>query len=168
MKHTFLISEERSIRDRANILCEGNLRIYYKGEGTEVKKTLERAVEEFLDRYRGRKGDSSIDLVVSANLVLYHERLKTYSLFFGNGLQLTRKGDVNTNTVYSLRSQTDLRDVPSAFALEDFRESFQQIFDDTEVSVHSIASLVFILRRHATQFTTQPKKNSNWLVTKIF
>lgn len=155
--------------DRRNVLAEGNLRVRYRGETkTDSLTPLYRAVEEFLLRYSAHRGDSSIDLVISANLVLYHEEQRTFSLYYGNDMQLSSRGDLKVGRVYRVRSIGDLTKIPQSFNLEDFRESFQLIFSDTKVVVHSLASLVFILRRHTSRFSAPPKPGNQWLVETIF
>ena len=111
----------------------------YKGADTEVKEPLKRAVGEFFDRYDQLPGVNTLDLVVSSNLVLHNEELNSFSLFFGNDLELSARGDLRLGSLHSIHSISDLADVPHNFELEDFRRSFQAIFPNTKVVVHSVA-----------------------------
>jgi hypothetical protein len=54
----------------------------------------------------------------------------------------------------SVWNMSDVQSLPTSFGLADFESTFNKIFVDTRVTVHSLASLVYIIRKPMDVFSS--------------
>ena len=93
---------------------------------------------------------------MTANAILKGEinGQKTFSVYFGQSFEpsanpVASKVSLGQRDVYQVSSISDLDSVPDSFETSDLVNAFDRYFHDgvSNVSVHKIVNLVFILRK---------------------
>jgi hypothetical protein len=90
----------------------------------------------------------SFDVTVTANLVLQGNALPRYYLYYGQDFTAGVRRDLSVHAAPQVVSGLgDVETLRTDFDLEDFRDAFEDRFDDSDVTVSEIVNTVFIIRR---------------------
>ena len=89
------------------------------------------------------------DLTTTANVVLQSHVNQRYSVFYGQDFA---DNDFTFGAPETIRNLGDVANINTNFDVSDFETVFFGNFENTEVSVHSIISIVFIITRYMDNF----------------
>lgn len=108
-------------------------------------------------------GPGYFDVSVTANVVLQSNLDHRFSVFYGQDFS-DRSYDFGAPQV--VRNLGDVADIPTDFNVDDFEGVFFANFENTEVSVHSIINIVFIITRYLDNF--ERNKTVGQQLTKLY
>jgi hypothetical protein len=111
-----------------------------------VRGVLIKAFTKLFSLYGVDRQQPSFDVSLSANLVLYNEEQRSYSFFFGQDWSNDGRETLSLTTIYRVDALSDVANIPSSVALQEFADCFERIFGDTQTVVHSVAAVVYIIR----------------------
>ena len=94
-------------------------------------------------------GDGFFDVSVTCNVILQGISNGKFSVFYGQDFG-DRQYNIGPPTV--VQDLGDVVNVPTDLTVDDFAEVFHAIHDDTDVTVHSIICIVFIMTRFLENF----------------
>jgi hypothetical protein len=98
--------------------------------------------------YSDSKHLPSFDCTFTANLVLFNERLHSFSFFFGQDFGETDgRESLALSSIYRVDSLSDVAKLPTTLSLAQLTDCFERLFSDSETVVHSVAAVVMIIRR---------------------
>lgn len=127
-----------------------------------------KAFAELFGTYATKKDPNpSFDVHVTANLVVTSRKLKTWSIFFGQDLgEEDGRQTVTLQSHYEVNFPSDVYKLPTVFSTKEFSELFERIFGDTDGVVHSLASVVFIIRKIMADYEGQKSVGNR--LTRLF
>jgi hypothetical protein len=89
----------------------------------------------------------TFDIVITGNLILRSGPTGKFDVWFGQDFSAaTEASELRVGTVYRVRNLDDVRNVPGSFDLETFAEAARNKFPRSNVVVHSVINLVYIIR----------------------
>jgi hypothetical protein len=158
----FRACAERPIpENNFGVLAETTVRIPFDGF-LPPKHYLRRAILLLQSSY----GKVSFDIVITANLILRTGPDGKYDVWFGQDFSsATEASELRVGTVYRVRDLFDVKDVPGEFNLETFVEAARRKFPGSNVLVHSVINLVYIVRTFVAKAplgTAVVKLNAFW------
>jgi hypothetical protein len=139
---------DRPIYQQAAGLSEATLRI--RETESDYRSHLRRC---FLTLFDVHAGTSAVifDVTVTANAVLQGRSNGRYSMFYGQ--DYGRRGDFTIGgAAREVHSLADVDSLPVDFDISDFEDVFFSNFDNSDVSVHSLVNIVYIVRRYLVNF----------------
>jgi hypothetical protein len=139
---------DRPIYQQAAGLSEATLRI--RETESDYRSHLRRC---FLTLFDVHAGTSAVifDVTVTANAVLRGRANGRYSMFYGQ--DYGRRGDFTIGgAAREVHSLADVDSLPIDFDISDFEDVFFSNFDNSDVSVHSLVNIVYIVRRYLVNF----------------
>ena len=161
----FYAHTERPATDRRLGLSEAVLRI--PENHPNIFSVLNKSFAKLFGLYAGDRKPPSFDVTITANLVLYSRSLQSYSFYFGQDFSSSDgKSSLVLSSVYQVDALSDIAGIPAAVSSQEFGEAFDRIFADTDVTVHSIAALVYIIRKLLPDFQRDSVVGNK--LTKLF
>jgi hypothetical protein len=106
------------------------------------------------------------EVTSTANVVLKARKSESYSFFFGHDYTSDGARSLEVSPVHAVREIGDLEGLRTLFDADDFQGAFEGIFGPggSDVYVHSIASVIFIIRTSLEDFEsdrrTTPRQNA--------
>ena len=118
-------------------------------EGTpDIEDDLRNAFTALYDLY----GPGYFDVNVTANAVLQGNADNRYSIWYGQDFG-GRAYNIAPPEV--VRNLGDVSAIRTDFSADDFEEIFFATFDNTDVSVHSIVNVIYIITRYLGDYSTE-------------
>jgi hypothetical protein len=151
--------EERPLAGRQEGLAECVLRIRYGHPNTRME--LNRAFRALFATYADDP-NPQFDCVVTANAVLRANTRASFSMYYGQDFSSGGHGDIMMGDVYQVDSMMDVEHLPIRFDPTDFSDIFNRTFRDTDVSVHSLASVVFKITKLIPNYERDKKVGSKF------
>jgi hypothetical protein len=133
-------------------LAEATLRLPF--DHPDIMGELVRAFKELVETY----GRGSFDVVVTANVVLKGLGEKTYRVFFGQDYSKASSSGHQADYAMNaeiVRDMSDVSNLRTDYDQRDFENVFFNYFENSNVYVHSMINLVYIMRRHLADFKSQ-------------
>jgi hypothetical protein len=85
---------------------------------------------------------------VSANAILQsRQEQESYSIYYGHDYVYDGERSMQMSALHQVWNMSDVASLPTSFTLGDFEKIFNKIFTNTKVTVHSLVSLVYIIRK---------------------
>lgn len=159
------VFSERPATDRSLGLAEAVLRLAH--DHPNPRGVLVKAFAKLFGLYSVDKNQPSFDVVLTANLVLVHEKTGQFCFYFGQDHGKNEGAEsLALNTIYRVDSISDVNNIPNAVTIDEFSDAFDKIFSDTSTRVHSIAAVVYIIRRILPDFQKHSVVGSK--LTRLF
>jgi hypothetical protein len=138
---------ERPATDRRHGLSEAVLRA--PADHPNVGSLLVKTFAKLFGLYSvDGKRPPSFDLVITANLVVFAPKLRSWSLYYGQDFSSVEgKSAVALSTIYRVDSMSDVGLLPTAVPVTEFSQIFERIFGDTDARIEGVAALVFIITK---------------------
>jgi hypothetical protein len=151
-------------------LAEATLRIRHISREGGIEEELQKAFVKLFDFYGTGRFDVSEKMVylgrwkkntrtrpqvtVTGNAILEGRGERpTYSIFYGQDYTSDGRRSVVMSHVHQVFDLSDVRLLPTDFTVDDFEGAFNRIFaEGSNVSVHSLVSVVFLIRRTLNNF----------------
>jgi hypothetical protein len=146
-------------------VAEATLRLKFGMDAASVRAHLTRAFVKLFDLY----GQTRFEVVVTANAILEGPApgrdaagrrgrgASTYSLFYGQDFSADGERRETSSQLSYVWSLSDVEGLKADYAAVDFSTVFNKTFSSTAVHVHSLASLVFIIRKPLGDFVRDKK-----------
>jgi hypothetical protein len=106
----------------------------------------------------------ALQVTVSANAILHCREEgggDSYSIYYGHDYVYDGERSMQLGILHSVWNMSDVGSLPTSFELADFDRTFTKIFVDTRVTVHSLASLVYIIRKPMDVFSSSTEGRSH-------
>jgi hypothetical protein len=155
---------ERPIGHRSKGLLEVTLRVRETESEEAFAEHLRQAFVKLYDVF----GAGYFEVSVTANVILQGSKLvglvrqPRYYVFYGQDFG---EDDYNFSTDQLVRNLGEVRLLPTRFSAENFSRVFKANHESTDVSVHSIISIVFLLRRDLDNYERDKVSAGRCLLT---
>jgi len=155
---------ERPIGHRSKGLLEVTLRVRETESEEAFAEHLRQAFVTMYDVF----GAGYFEVSITANVILQGTKLvglvrqPRYYVFYGQDFG---EGDYNFSTDQLVRNLGEVRLLPTRFSAENFSRVFKANHESTDVSVHSIISIVFLLRRDLDNYERDKVSQGRCLLT---
>lgn len=120
------------------------LRVRDSGE-PDFQEHLRTAFLALFDIYQG----GYFDVSTTCNVVLQSNLDQRYSVFYGQDFS---DNSYNLGEAQTVRNLGDVAQLQADFDVNDFEGVFFANFENTEVSVHSIINIVWVITRYLDNF----------------
>lgn len=100
-------------------------------------------------------GPGFFDVTVTGNAVLVGNTVRRYYLFFGQDFGGFKPREVTLRKAKVVSSVADAMKLRTTFTVEEFAEEFRRGFPNSDVSVHSLTNIVYLVRRYLGDFRRQ-------------
>jgi hypothetical protein len=146
-------------------VAEATLRLKFGMDPATVREHLTRAFVKLFDLY----GQTRFEVVVTANAILEGpapgresadtrgRRASTYSLYYGQDFSADGERREASSELSYVSYLSDVEKLKADYAAVDFTSAFNKTFSSTAVHVHSLASLVYIVRKPLGDFSRDKK-----------
>lgn len=95
-------------------------------------------------------------MTLTANAVLKGKE-DSFSVFHGSDYTAEGRKSATMSDIHYVWSMSDVGDIPVRLDRDDFENIFNRIFSTSDVSVHSLASLVYIIRKPLENYQADKK-----------
>jgi hypothetical protein len=108
-------------------------------------------------------GDGVFDVVTTANVVLVGTEKETYRVFYGQdfGKESNNRSFALNNVVHHVKDLSDATRLRTSFNQSHFEKMFFGNFEDSDVRVHSMINVVYIIRRFLGDYANQRRLPDN-------
>jgi hypothetical protein len=176
-----LMRAENPVADRPTGIAQGALRVSYRS--LNKKAALARAYACMARQYP----NSTFYVTVTCNVVLRHNRDHTFQVFYGQSFGRARtvylKSNKNDDLLqqqqqhqpleslfleYPVASATQASELPTDWSLADFQELYRQHFDNSNVEVHEVISLVYFFSKGLENYARDHTLSTRPQVVALF
>lgn len=147
----FLFFLERPVVARNHGLAEATLRLPAGFSRDQKKAELGIAFAELYRTY----GAGYFDVVVTANAILVGNTIRRYYLFFGQDFSGFKPREITLRKAKVVSSVGEALNLRTIFTVEEFAEQFRRGFPNSDVSVHSLVNIVYLVRRYMGDYSRQ-------------
>jgi hypothetical protein len=85
------------------------------------------------------------------------KKIKTYSLYYGQDYTSIGELSEQFGKIYFISNPGQVSELPHFFGLKEFNKIFGKVFKNTSVHVHSLVSLIYIIRKRFKDFKSEKK-----------
>ena len=132
-------------------MAEATLRLPASFTRQQKKAELGIAFSELYRTY----GPGYFDVVVTGNAILVGNTRRRYYLFFGQDFSGFKQREVTLRKAKVVASLGDALNLRTIFTVEEFAEQFRRGFPNSDVSVHSLVNVVYLVRRYMGDYNRQ-------------
>ena len=104
-------------------------------------------------------GQNDWTVFTTANVILQGNATGTFSVYYGQAYGGLAERQQNIRRLTSVDSVGDVGNVELNYSLEDFTEIFFAVHTESNVSVHSVVNIVFVITKPLRDFETQALNN---------